>query len=103
MTATGLVLIGHTAFEINKLSLGHDERLKKFEEIATKLDWRRSSPLWTGNVIIGDSLSDSLKVLSGKQPVRNAEIKIGAVLGLPQSQSRAISADDDAVLEEPED
>lgn len=103
MTATGLVLIGHTAFEINKLSLGHDERLKKFEEIATTLNWRRSSPLWTGNVIIGDSLSDSLKVLSGKQPVRNAEIKIGAVLRLPQSQSRAISADDDAVIEQPED
>jgi hypothetical protein len=103
MTATGLVLIGHTAFEIKKLSLDHNERLQKFGEIATKIDWRRSSPLWSGNVIIGDSLSDSLKVLSGKQPVRNAEIKINAVLGLPQSQSRAASTEDEAVIEEMED
>lgn len=94
MTATGLVLIGHTAYEINKLPIDDATKLMKYGDIATRIDWRRSSPTWSGNVIIADTRSDSLKVLSSRQPVRNAQIEICKILGLPHSKERPLPAED---------
>ncbi len=91
MTATGLVLIGHAAYEINKLPIDRLERLARYADLATKIDWRRSGPTWSGNVIIADTRSDSLKVLSSRQPVRNAQIGICKILGVPHSKERPLS------------
>lgn len=56
MTATGLVIIGHVAYEIEKNpdAAWRDERCI---DLATKIDWRRSAEMWQGNIITEDKIS----------------------------------------------
>ncbi|WP_267244155.1 DNA sulfur modification protein DndB [Streptomyces sp. PR69] len=56
MTATGLVVIGHVAYEIEKHP-DPDWRTAKYVDLATKIDWRRDAGLWQGNIINGDKIS----------------------------------------------
>lgn len=85
MTATGLVLIGHAAYEINRLDLNDAERLEKYSEIGTKIDWARKAAIWSGNVIIADpnpKKAGNLKVLTARLPVKVAAKAIRTALGL---------------------
>lgn len=94
MTATGLVLIGHAAYEINKLPIDHAAKAERYSKIATAIDWERSSALWRGNVIINDPQSDSFKVLTARPAIKNAIVAISAVLGFePTKRERDIDSE----------
>nr|WP_275106943.1 DNA sulfur modification protein DndB [Nocardia terpenica] len=56
MTATGLVIIGHVAFEIEK---NRDEHWRRtcYMALATQIDWRREATMWQGNIITGDKIN----------------------------------------------
>jgi DNA sulfur modification protein DndB len=56
MTATGLVIIGHVAYEIEK-NLDAAWRQERYIDLATKIDWRRNAQMWQGNIITGDKIS----------------------------------------------
>jgi DNA sulfur modification protein DndB len=56
MTATGLVIIGHVAFEIEK-NLDADWREARYIDLATEIDWRRDAPIWHGNIITDGKVS----------------------------------------------
>jgi DNA sulfur modification protein DndB len=53
MTATGLAIIGRIAYEINK---NPDEEVRKagYIDLATKIDWQRSAPIWLNNIVSAD-------------------------------------------------
>lgn len=96
MTATGLVLIGHAAYEINKVAISREERLQRYGDIATQIDWNRSASIWRNNVIIVDPQTQALKVLTGRQFVKNGKAAICQALGL-QSTKEQLDPDDDVV------
>ncbi|MFD7655859.1 DNA sulfur modification protein DndB [Actinosynnema sp. NPDC059797] len=83
MTATGLVLIGRAAYEINKFK---DEavRLAKYEELATKVDWRRDAPIWQGNIIISnpENTDEPGKIVTLRRAVNMAGDRVLDVIGL---------------------
>lgn len=84
LTATGLVIIGRVAFEINK---GEHEvdRVKAYSELATKVDWHRTDPIWKGNVIImgADKMgAEKLKLVTHKAAVKSAASKLITHLGI---------------------
>ncbi|WP_069160148.1 DNA sulfur modification protein DndB [Nocardia altamirensis] len=56
MTATGLVIIGHVAYEIEK-NPDADWRRARYLDLATKIDWRREASMWQGNIIADDKIS----------------------------------------------
>jgi DNA sulfur modification protein DndB len=56
MTATGLVIIGHVAYEIEK-NPDAAWREERYTDLATKIDWRRDAAMWQGNIITGDKIS----------------------------------------------
>ena len=56
MTATGLVIIGHVAYEIEK-NPDAAWREDRYIDLATKIDWRRNAQMWQGNIIAGDKIS----------------------------------------------
>jgi DGQHR domain-containing protein len=56
MTATGLVIIGHVAYEIEK-NPDADWREARYIDLATKVDWRRDAPIWQGNIITDGKIS----------------------------------------------
>jgi len=76
LTATGLNIIGRIAFQINK---NGDEayRLQKYADLATKIDWRRSAPIWKGNVITAAG-----KLVSSRAPLKGATQAVKIILGL---------------------
>lgn len=76
MTATGLVIIGRVAYEINKMPSELD-RLQKYSELATQIDWRRKAPIWKGTVVNGD------KLVTNRGPVGLAANAVKEALGLP--------------------
>ncbi len=84
MTATGLVLIGRAGHEINKLD---DEavRLAKYEELATKIDWRRDAEIWQGNIIIPAEGEERSKIVTLRRAVNLASEKVLKVLGLTRT------------------
>jgi len=49
MTATGLVIIGHVAYEIEK-NPDAGWREERYVDLATKVDWRRNAEMWQGNI-----------------------------------------------------
>ncbi|MCO1576361.1 DNA sulfur modification protein DndB [Crossiella sp. SN42] len=76
MTATGLVIIGRVAWEINKLS-SEQERVAKYVELAQAIDWRRDAPIWDGNVVAAGG-----KIVTLRGPVDTAARKVMAQLGI---------------------
>jgi DGQHR domain-containing protein len=56
MTATGLVIIGHVAYEIEK-NLDAVWREARYIDLAAKIDWRRDAPIWQGNIITDGKIS----------------------------------------------
>jgi DNA sulfur modification protein DndB len=56
MTATGLVIIGHVAYEIEK-NPDANWREARYMDLATKVDWRRDAPIWQGNIITDGKIS----------------------------------------------
>jgi DNA sulfur modification protein DndB len=56
MTATGLVIIGHVAYEIEK-NPDATWREARYRDLATKIDWRREAPIWQGNIITDGKIS----------------------------------------------
>jgi DNA sulfur modification protein DndB len=75
MTATGLVIIGHVAYEIEK---NPDPAWKeaRYVDLATKIDWRRDAEIWQGNILTGDKISTT------RAPGRVAAGKVMAALGI---------------------
>lgn len=84
MTATGLVIIGHVAYEIEK-NQDPEWRTARYIDLATKIDWRRDAEIWQGNVITGD------KITTTRAPGRVAAEKVTKVLGLPTIETRQLS------------
>ncbi|SEQ93986.1 DGQHR domain-containing protein [Streptomyces sp. yr375] len=76
MTATGLVIIGHVAFEIEK-NMDPEWREDRYVDLATKIDWRRNAPIWQGNIITGD------KITTTRSPGRIAADKVMEAIGVP--------------------
>jgi DNA sulfur modification protein DndB len=76
MTATGLVIIGHVAYEIEK-NPDPEWRTARYIDLATKIDWRRDAAIWQGNIITGDKISTT------RAPGRAAAKNIMEALGLP--------------------
>lgn len=76
LTATGLAIIGRVAFEINK---GEHEvdRVQAYSNLAAKVDWRRSGPLWKGNVI-----TDAGKLVTSRAPIKSAALEVMKFLGV---------------------
>lgn len=81
LTATGLVIIGRVAFEINKRLLESD-RATKYVELATKINWRREADIWQGSIVLPDG-----KLLTNRGPVNLAASRVKEVLGLPDSST----------------
>ncbi|MGW4383845.1 DNA sulfur modification protein DndB [Kitasatospora sp. NPDC004531] len=75
MTATGLVVIGHVAYEIEK-NPDANWRTMKYIELATRVDWRRDAPMWQGNIINGDKISTT------RAPGRTAAKAVMDALGI---------------------
>lgn len=76
MTATGLVIIGRVAFEINK-AIDAAERLAKYTELATKIDWRRNGEIWQNTIVTKDG-----KIVTNRGPVNLAANRVKEQLGL---------------------
>ena len=76
LTATGLAIIGRVAFEINKGETEVD-RVQAYSDLATKVIWLRSDPIWAGNVI-----TDDQKLVTSRAPVKSAALEVMKVLGL---------------------
>lgn len=75
MTATGLVIIGHVAYEIEK-NPDPQWREDRYVDLATKIDWRRDAAMWQGNIITGD------KINTARAPGRTAAKNIMEALGM---------------------
>lgn len=75
MTATGLVIIGHVAYEIEK-NPDPAWREQRYVELAQKIDWRRDAEIWQNNIISGD------KITTVRGPGRVAAGKVMEQLGL---------------------
>jgi len=86
LTATGLVIIGRVAFEINKW-LPESERLSKYIELATGIDWRRQAEIWQGSILL-----DSGKMLTNRAPVALAAKRVKEALGLEDRQAATVAA-----------
>lgn len=84
MTATGLVIIGHVAYEIEK-NQDPDWRTDRYIDLATKINWDRDAEIWQGNIITGD------KITTTRAPGRVAAEKVMKVLGLPTIETRQLS------------
>jgi DGQHR domain-containing protein len=78
MTATGLVIIGHVAYEIEK-NQDSQWRAERYVDLATKIDWRRDADIWQGSIISGDKISTT------RAPGRIAARKVMAAIGLPSA------------------
>ncbi|WDZ87073.1 DNA sulfur modification protein DndB [Micromonospora cathayae] len=76
MTATGLVIIGHVAYEIEK-NQDPEWRIDRYVDLATKVDWRREAEIWRGNIISGDKISTT------RSPGRLAAKRVMSAIGLP--------------------
>ncbi|WP_040863384.1 DNA sulfur modification protein DndB [Nocardia niigatensis] len=76
MTATGLVILGHVAYEIQKNS-DADWRKSKYIELATKIDWRRDAEIWKHNII-----SEEGKIATTRGPSRVAAGKVMKEIGI---------------------
>jgi DNA sulfur modification protein DndB len=63
LTASGLAVIGQVAFEMNKRP--DAERRPFYHRLATEIDWKRSGPLWQGNVVQGDKLATNRFAVDG--------------------------------------
>lgn len=50
LTATGLVILGRTAFDIKKAYSGAG-RAEKYVSLATKVNWDRDADIWKGNIM----------------------------------------------------
>lgn len=81
LTATGLVIIGRVAFEINKW-LPESERFAKYIELASNIDWKRSADIWQGSILL-----DGGKLVTNRAPVALAAQRVKERLGLADMQA----------------
>lgn len=88
MTATGLVIIGRVAHEINKQFVSSEERENAYRRLATEIDWQRSGPCWQGTIIVGGD-----RVLTNRAPVNLAAQRVMVQLGLKQAESTSTAED----------
>jgi DGQHR domain-containing protein len=77
LTATGLVILGHTAYEINKQKNLEADRLEAYSKLATEIDWHRSAALWQGTVMTPDG-----KLVTSRVPVKAAKDRVTKALRL---------------------
>jgi DGQHR domain-containing protein len=77
MTATGLVIIGRVAHEINKKFADHDDRASMYKRLATEIDWERSGKCWQGTIIATGG-----RMLTNRAPVNLAAQAVMRQLGL---------------------
>jgi hypothetical protein len=90
--ATGLVILGRVGHHIFKQPEDDQDRLIT---ALAQIDWRRSSPLWRGNVIQGDG-----RLVTQNAPVSTAVAKVKQLIGLPlQEYDEKRLAVDQSVLE----
>jgi DGQHR domain-containing protein len=92
MTATGLVIIGHVAYEIEK-NPDPQWRMDRYVDLATKIDWRRDAAIWQGNIIIGD------KINTTRAPGRTAAKSVLEVIGMRNDFTDALPSMGDVVGE----
>ncbi|MFU8851502.1 DNA sulfur modification protein DndB [Micromonospora sp. SL1-18] len=85
MTATGLVIIGHVAYEIEK-NQDPAWRTARYLDLASKVDWRRDAEIWQGTIISGDKISTT------RAPGRLAAARVMAAIGLSAPADVADSA-----------
>ena len=85
MTATGLVLIGRAAYEINKIK-DEAQRVAKYEELATKINWRRDAAIWQGNIILPSDGDEIGKIVTLRRAVNTAAQKVLEELGLTEKR-----------------
>lgn len=76
MTASGLVIIGRTAYEINKFPTD-EEKVSWYECLATQIDWRRDAEIWHGNVI-----AEGGKLVTLRTAINQAAQAVKSQLGL---------------------
>jgi DNA sulfur modification protein DndB len=81
LTATGLVIIGRVAFEINKW-LPEAERFSKYIELASNVDWKREAEIWQGSIIL-----EGGKLVTNRAPVALAAQRVKELLGLADLQA----------------
>jgi hypothetical protein len=81
LTATGLVIIGRVAFEINKW-LPETERFSKYIELASNVDWKREADIWQGSILL-----DGGKLVTNRAPVALAAQRVKELLGLADLQA----------------
>lgn len=76
MTATGLVIIGRTVYQINKLpGVTEIERLDMYGQLATEINWRRDADIWQGSVVNGG------KLVTNRGPIALAVERVWNELG----------------------
>jgi DNA sulfur modification protein DndB len=73
LTATGLNLIGRVG---HYLFTHHGDDWKEYADKLAGLDWRKSSPLWAGNIIQG------AKMMTQQTPLHGAFAKINQEIGI---------------------
>jgi len=79
-TATGLVIMGRIGYAIRNLP--ESERTRLITSLASEIDWRRSAPMWQGNIITTDG-----GVKTQRGPVEMAVIAVKQRLGIALSKS----------------
>lgn len=80
MTATGLVIIGRVAHQIDKLYDADTRlatRLDRYSDLATEIDWKRSAAIWKGTVVTAEG-----KILTNRAPVATAATRVKERLGI---------------------
>ncbi len=75
LTATGLNVIGSLGhqFFVNKV-----ENWREYVDKFTQVDWKRTAPIWQGNIIIDD------RMYTQTMPIRKAVIALKQAIGYGQ-------------------
>ncbi|MEU8660189.1 DNA sulfur modification protein DndB [Actinoplanes philippinensis] len=88
MTATGLNVIGHVVFTINK-NPDKQARQALYLALATGIPWQRANDFWTGNIITRDKDSKNDKINTTRGPLNLAVSKVLDRLGLKTDAPQA--------------
>lgn len=79
VTATGLNIIGRVGHVVFTHATADPQRRRDYLDRLAKLDWKRSSPFWAGNVIA----EGTTKLLTQRGPVDRAFHKVRKEIGIP--------------------
>lgn len=79
LSASGLVIIGRVAYDIDK---NQDEasRLALYRDLATKIDWRRDAEIWEGSVILKEG--GKTKLMTQRGAINKAAQRVREILNL---------------------